>query len=443
MAKKDIELMLSDLYEDLDADYVRGQMDKAQQKVRINVFNIKQIYKHGYGLARQRQKELPLIPEEAFQDFAEKAFDDLVDHVHNPRSKAIYRKGGKDAKEIIFVQPIGTTRGPFRVIHEKGIKYVEGFLKEATGQSVKLDISARRSFGAAGHRGHTGEGGAVGTAQLALALEYMNSQDYGTAFNMFVNSVEAKHLREKFDLDLFFKTSGDKKQSTISVQENIEVGLVLVPSTENEPGKIPEDWSHVQEKLKESLLNWATRMKFADMEASPSAKERYMGVGVEFVLDELTKTKLPAKVKNRPKRGPNKKSGLTTHEIRIPENKKVKLNTRSAAQLRGGGRKKYAMHTLLALVQEKLPGTIANNMVSPRLVYRTGEFARSVTLNIVETAKGHPSFGYNYARYPYATFAKGGMMYTPDRDPIPLIEMSIREIATELAIGRYYIRRSN
>ena len=45
-------------------------------------------------------------------------------------------------------------------------------------------------------------------------------------------------------------------------------------------------------------------------------------------------------------------------------------------------------------------------------------------------------------RYPYATFAPGGKMYTPQRNPIPLIEMSIREIASELAIGRYGIRRT-
>ena len=92
----------------------------------------------------------------------------------------------------------------------------------------------------------------------------------------------------------------------------------------------------------------------------------------------------------------------------------------------------------------KLPRTVAANMGAPALENRTGRFASSArVVEATTTAKGFTSFGYTYQRDPYGVFesTSGTRFASPERDPRVLIEGSIREIAQELAIGRFFTRR--
>ena len=84
-------------------------------------------------------------------------------------------------------------------------------------------------------------------------------------------------------------------------------------------------------------------------------------------------------------------------------------------------------------------------MNPPHLVNRTGRFADSVKVTeIAETNKGFPSIGYTYQKNPYEVFEMGNgddRWATPERDPRVLIDRSIREVAAQFAIGRFYTRR--
>jgi hypothetical protein len=81
-------------------------------------------------------------------------------------------------------------------------------------------------------------------------------------------------------------------------------------------------------------------------------------------------------------------------------------------------------------------------MGEPALESRTGRFAASTRVtDIVRTPQGFPSIGYTYMKNPYQTFEKGFKQGSIDRDPRTLIDSSIREIAVEFAIGRFYTRR--
>ena len=81
-------------------------------------------------------------------------------------------------------------------------------------------------------------------------------------------------------------------------------------------------------------------------------------------------------------------------------------------------------------------------MVEPRLVNRTGRFAGSVKVtDITTTRKGFPSIGYTDERERYETFELGNMQGTVNRDPRRLIDLSIRQLAAQFAIGRFYTRR--
>ena len=99
---------------------------------------------------------------------------------------------------------------------------------------------------------------------------------------------------------------------------------------------------------------------------------------------------------------------------------------------------------LIGLINKALPDTVRKNMRSPALVNRTGRFAESVQVtDIVKTPKGFPSIGYTYQRNPYQVFEEGssGNWANGNRDPRDLIDKSIREIAAQFAIGRFYTRR--
>jgi len=104
-----------------------------------------------------------------------------------------------------------------------------------------------------------------------------------------------------------------------------------------------------------------------------------------------------------------------------------------------------SMFSIIAMINRKLPTTVEKNMKYPTLENRSGRFANSVrVLDVIETRKGFPSFGYTYDKEPYQVFEMGRgapPWATPDRDPRSLIDKSIREVAAEMALGRFYTRR--
>ena len=106
---------------------------------------------------------------------------------------------------------------------------------------------------------------------------------------------------------------------------------------------------------------------------------------------------------------------------------------------------KVSPFSYMAMINKRLPQTVRKNMGAPALENRSGAFASSVTLKDVNvTAQGFPSFGYTYAKNPYQVFEVGtgsAPWSNAQRDPRKLIDRSIREVAAELAIGRFYTRR--
>jgi hypothetical protein len=100
---------------------------------------------------------------------------------------------------------------------------------------------------------------------------------------------------------------------------------------------------------------------------------------------------------------------------------------------------------LIGLINKALPEVVRKNMNAPALENRTGRFVDSVEItDIIETPRGYPSIGYKYAKNPYQVFEMGAgspPWATPERDPRKLIDRSIREIAAQFAIGRFYTRR--
>lgn len=103
------------------------------------------------------------------------------------------------------------------------------------------------------------------------------------------------------------------------------------------------------------------------------------------------------------------------------------------------------LQSIVNYINGRLPDAVRRNMGPGSLVNRTGRFADSTRIASAQlTPQGFPSLGYTYQRSPYDVFdpVLGARPWaTPGRDPNKLIEKSVRDIAKEMAIGRFYLRR--
>lgn len=100
---------------------------------------------------------------------------------------------------------------------------------------------------------------------------------------------------------------------------------------------------------------------------------------------------------------------------------------------------------LLMLLNKKLPEKVQQKMGLPGLTNRTGKFAESAkAVNITDTNEGVPVIDYTYEKNPYQVFetGKGQKPWsTMQRDPRTIIDRSIRELAAEMALGKFTTRR--
>lgn len=200
-----------------------------------------------------------------------------------------------------------------------------------------------------------------------------------------------------------------------------------------------------QKQLRAAIDKLNSREPIVGLKGSDSIEE-FKIKQVEYqVMKELGKTK-GAKTTKTKKPKPTKR---TADKPQKSKKSKVINSSLPLARVSKKGRpskraqKSIVSFTkLFAILKSRINPVVAKNMGSPALNYRTGRFAASVDIiDVSPTAQGYPSVGYTYMKRPYQTFEPGFRQGSPDRDPRKLIDMSIREIASQLAVGRLYTRR--
>ncbi len=189
----------------------------------------------------------------------------------------------------------------------------------------------------------------------------------------------------------------------------------------------------VQEESK-NITKFFEEIDISNLKGSPTLPKD--------VLDLLTEALDPKKKTKKRKRGRKPSTGkLAASSYKKP----AKKSLRSVKQK--NTKKSIASQPLqlIGLINKELPDTVRKNMRLPALENQTGRFADSVKItDINQTAQGFPSIGYTYQRNPYGVFEDGGgaaPWSNGQRDPRQLIDKSIREIAAQFAIGRFYTRR--
>lgn len=205
--------------------------------------------------------------------------------------------------------------------------------------------------------------------------------------------------------------------------------------------------NNLQAKLeRQALTSFKNELASIKTKSSTPLDEAVAAV----LLNELAPRK--AKVTGKRKKSISETSKSPTRKTRVKQKNYIKVARDSTVPQELTGPKRKAKKgpssvplSFLGILNSRLPETVAKNMGEPGLVYRTGRFANSVkALNILTTKQGFSSIGYTYDLSPYQVFEMGQgspPWATPERDPRGLIDRSIREIAAQYAMGRFYTRR--
>lgn len=267
------------------------------------------------------------------------------------------------------------------------------------------------------------------TLNIAKTLETSTDADTEAARTRLVSELK----------DLGFELSIKKSDSTDSIIIKVESSYL----NRQRGAKTGQQ----SKKLRAAVLKFIEENPLEDLEGSDSARTRKRKKVLKKTLDPFKKLK-NVKVTSEDlkiKSSNNSESLLKKAKLKSTAKKVGKpkpIRKTRVARTKNRPMKDYL--SLIVILNSKLPRTVQKNMREPGLVNRTGRFASSVKVtDVMQTPQGFPSFGYTYQRNPYQVFETGssGNWSSQDRDPRILIDKSIREIAAELAIGRFYTRR--
>ncbi|OUW92938.1 MAG: hypothetical protein CBD88_07880 [Flavobacteriales bacterium TMED228] len=455
MAQRDTDKFLKDMHAFIDAN-VRKNLDSFYTIVTMTAESLGQGFKEGYEDVKKTDKkgerEFPVIDDAAFTAMGADAVDAVAKHVQKPRTapkeqqyipgKLICYAARRDFKNV------------YTIAKKSGLKSLNKFLKTPLkGVQVNPETGKRSSarasevgiFKSGLHRAHQGVT-TVGAAQLAAGLKFL---DRSRNFGGFLTSEAATSLQDIYPaIDAVFETTGTKKggKAKTLLKEEQAISLLLGPRSDNEAGAQDFDFKNLRPKLELAVREYIDTIPLADRTGSKSIRQNAEDATERFVLDKLMEELEIAQLTTTAKPSARKKQRATNSTRGKPKRIKGSKKRARATPVRTNNVQpsKVNIATVLGTINSKLSDTVAKNMVEPRLVNRTGRLAGSVrVVDVNQTPQGHTSLGYSYQRDPYEVFesTSGTRFSSSDRDPRKLIDVSIRELAMPLALGRLFTRR--
>tara|TARA_R110002096_G_scaffold26260_2_gene81307 strand:- start:918 stop:2225 length:1308 start_codon:yes stop_codon:yes gene_type:complete len=306
----------------------------------------------------------------------------------------------------------------------------EGAISDAESKTVSKNL----------HKGHGARGNAVSQVQIASSVAGLDA---------------ATKKLLLYNIEGAFRAGNIDSISHREIKRLITDGEQIV----TKKGKLTANYVSViafqsgSDNIKDSVEEKAVKAVFRNfigeltpellnMEGSSTLKEKALAAvtenfkGKKHLKVKSKSVQLRTKTKNKSSGAKVSSTVALTARRSKTRKKKEKAKASAASQ----------PLAMVAMINKELPETVRKNMDSPGLVNRTGRFAESVRVtDVIQTPKGFPSFGYKYQMNPYQVFEDGGNGSAPwangNRDPRGLIDRSIREIAKDLAIGRFYTRR--
>jgi len=305
--------------------------------------------------------------------------------------------------------------------------------KIATKVTNKKDLSEDWLKGAIDLEHSMGESVAQRRISGALNKLLQNVSSTGPAASGLLESlgleIFIKYVALKSDTNVKVHVGSSSKNRSIAADEK-----KLIQELESTLNSILKNWS--LSKKREVFLEWSgsdsrfTIEKKKIVKSFTSSLKKNKKTKVQSINTDLN---LSSKTSN--KKIIKGKSSTNKAEINFkPETKKFTIDLNKQPTLN--------LNALKAQINARLSMQVIKNMGTPALENRTGRFARSaIVTDVVQTSQGFPSIAYTYQKYPYQTFEPGFKQGSTQRDPRTLIDRSIREIATQLIVGRFYTRR--
>lgn len=319
--------------------------------------------------------------------------------------------------------------------------------KDSAAVTGRIDSGQAAAQASGTHIGHGEFGHAVSTTK-ALAAEA---------------AMKTKTMQRKYSSDPAYKKL---EEHLVTYKEMLDIDLNVEHYQElTARGKLSKRYTailssqgagaNMLEALSENealaMLKASVEADYKDLLHTKGSDSLFEAIESVVVLGNLTKSKrVKSKKGAKPKQKSKSKGKSAQQKGKTASNSRMKVSSgagaiapkyKSSRARRGSSSSPLR---LLALINKELPSTVRKNMDLPALQNRTGRFAESVKLtDISQTPQGFPSIGYTYQRDPYQVFETGskGNWSSPERDPRSLIDKSIREIAAQYALGRFYTRR--
>lgn len=244
-----------------------------------------------------------------------------------------------------------------------------------------------------------------------------------------------KNLKNIEEIESIFSLTKNDDTETISVSlESATVNRLKGSREERE----------VKSKLLKDLDSALTKLDSMNLKGSDSFTDIYRKKAIKTVLKAFEGQKnIRIKSENTKTKKSSKVPVILSTKGTTTKKSKGKSVVRGTTKTKTGAASLPLQ--LIGIFNQQLPRVLEKNMRTPALENRTGRFANSVKVtDVTRTTKGFPSFGYTYERNPYEVFEVGrgkAPWATPERDPRILIDKSMREIASQFALGRFFTRR--
>lgn len=355
----------------------------------------------------------------------------------------VYGKISSTTHKIFLIKSYGQVSRIKTNIGKELEKITDGALKKSlvTGDQTGLQEGQFKGL----QLGHGEYGAAVSSTRVLAAERFLD--DTSTADFNRVDAKAFKDLRQKVEeYKQKLKVIAElKAEQVIDSKGNIKSSFIPILSGQW-TAENSADAKEEKRLLEDIQKSFNETLDVLNQEGSNSNKD---SIEETFLYNFSSKKELKYKGKKKPKKSVNKKSSSGKVRKDIEEKTPVSIaagaglpSIKAARQSINQQNVSSIPFAMIDVFNRKLPETLKKNMNSPRLNYQTGRFAESVRVtDVVQTKKGYPSFGYTYQTNPYQTFEPGYRQGSQERDPRKLIDASMREIAAQFALGRFFTRR--
>ncbi len=378
-----------------------------------------------------------------------------------------HTKGGKDVENTLVGRQIKTAdpktwkkikAGKCFIVASFGsLRSLKGKIIDAVVTGKEEDLKRLKAAVDRGHGG--GKGSAVSNLTLQGGLKQLDSAVNDPEVMAQITSDFAGYIDNAIKTgDIDPQIGTEIKTVVVNYDSNVTktVGLsakyvpyiVYQNKYENRGTEAARDKEIL--RITRKFFDEIGSQTLTDLEGSSSVRDKVIARTIAPVLNITYKNK---KIKIDKKIDPRKINFKTKGEAKSSKagakatkgvRKHNKKTSVKAPRKTRATQSTASLANILAVLNARLPDTVANNMGAPRLENRTGRFAGSVrAVDMIQTKQGFPSIGYTYQKNPYEVFesTSGTRFSDIERDPRPLIDRSIREIMATYFLGRIYTRR--